>query len=493
MNKITKSSQYLFETLTEQIRSYYNAAGIAVAIVDKNGMTQYEHYFGCRDAERQLPIDQDTIFGLASVTKSFVALSIMQLTERGIVDLEAPVSRYIPEFTNKNQEPVLVKHFLCHSGGFFPVHRTIVKEIAEKLGLHQDADGNFACTIQNKKTGEPLAAGQSGKAGDLAYSDEIALAGVKTVAEQLDAQTKENGLIGRPGEYMSYCNDGFGLLSEIVHRMGGEKSFADYVKKHILEPLGMDRSGADYLRPRLDENSSLLYKKKDGVMTACHDYYDNAFVLGGAGSMKSTLSDMKKYITMYLNYGKSSDGTRLLSMEGIRAMCRPRIEYRPESWYCYGLATKKLDDLTVVEHGGSLTGVSSNMSWSHDAGAGVMVLCNTSDVPVSVIADAAMRMYHGRDPQDHRDLYEENPWSEAMQKAVLGLYRSGEEGEMEILMKDGEMKVSQGGKLSDLLMVQETLGVIRGPFKDAYLRFYMDEDDNVFAVGYGGRMLPKVS
>ena len=45
----------------------------------------------------------------------------------------------------------------------------------------------------------------------------------------------------------------------------------------------------------------------------------------------------------------------------IRSMCRPRMEYRPESWYCYGLATKKIDDVTVVEHGGSLTGVSSNI------------------------------------------------------------------------------------------------------------------------------------
>lgn len=468
MNKITKSNQYLFETLTEQIRNHYNAAGIAVAVVDKNGETQYEHYFGCRDAEKQLPIGQDTIFGLASVTKSFVALSVMQLAERGVIDLEAPVSRYIPEFTNKNQEPVLVRHFLCHSGGFFPVHRTVIKEIAEKLGLKEDA-------------------------GDLAYSDAMAEAGVKAVAKQLDAQTKENGLIGRPGEYMSYCNDGFGLLSEIVHRMGGEDSFAGYVKKNILEPLGMSRSGADYLRPRMDENSSLLYKKKGGVMEASHDYYDNAFVLGGAGSMKSTLADMKKYITMYLNYGKGSDGTRLLSKEGVRAMCSPRIEYRPESWYCYGLATKKLDDLTVVEHGGSLTGVSSNMSWSYDAGAGVMVLCNTSDVPVSVIADAAMRMYHGRAPQEHRDLYQENPWTEDMQAAACGLYRSGEDSEVEIFLENGGMKARQGGKVSDLVMVQETLGIIQGPFKDAYLRLFTDEEEKVFAIGFGGRMLQRIS
>lgn len=485
MNKITKSNQYLFETLTEQIRSHYNAAGIAVAIVDKNGETQYEKYFGCRDVKKQLPIDQDTIFGLASVTKSFVALSIMQLAERGIIDLEAPVKRYIPEFTNKNQDPVLVKHFLCHSGGFFPVHRTVVKEIAEKLGLYQDENGDFvskAPAVNSKATG----------AGDLAYSDEIASAGVKAVAEQLDAQTREKGLIGRPGEYMSYCNDGFGLLSEIVHRMGGEDSFAGYVKKNILDPLGMTRSGADYLRPREDKNSSLLYKKEGGSMAVCHDYYDNAFVLGGAGSMKSTLEDMKKYIAMYLNYGKGTDGTRLLSMEGIRSMCRPRIEYRPESWYCYGLATKKLDDLTIVEHGGSLTGVSSNMSWSFDAGAGVMVLCNTSDVPVSVIADAAMRMYHGRDPQEHRDLYEENPWTAGMQKAACGLYRSAEGPEVEILMEGGELKVRQSGRDSHFIMVQETLGIIQGPFKDGTLRLHADENGRVFAVGFGGRMLPRV-
>ena len=116
-------------------------------------------------------------------------------------------------------------------------------------------------------------------------------------------------------------------------------------------------------------------------MTGCKDYYDNAFVLGGAGSMKSTISDMKKILYMYLNHGKTPDGGRILSMEGIRSMCRPRMEYRPESWYCFGLATKKIDDVTVVEHGGSLTGVSSNMSWSYDAGCGVIVLCNTSDVP----------------------------------------------------------------------------------------------------------------
>lgn len=330
MNKITNASRFLFEELVSRIQERSNAVGIAVAIVDRNGNTQYEKFFGYRDQERKLPIDEDTIFGLASVTKSFVALSIMQLVEAGKVDLDDPVSKYIPEFTNRNQKPIKVWHFLCHTAGFYPMHRTIINEIAQKAGLDENETGDFA------------------------FCEKIALEGTKAVAELLDAQTKENGgLIGDPGNYMSYCNDGFGLLSEIVRRVGGENSFAEYVKKHILEPLHMERSSGEYVRPAADANAAILYKMQKGVMTSGRDYHDNAFSLGGAGSLKSTLADMKKYICMYLNYGKGIDGTRILSQEGVRTMCRPRIDYRPESHYCFGLSQKKLDDLTVMEHGGS--------------------------------------------------------------------------------------------------------------------------------------------
>lgn len=467
MNRINKTNQALFEELVKQIRVQGEAAGIAVAIIDENGETQYEKYFGYRDVEKQLPMDENTLFGLASVTKSFVALSIMQLAEKGLLDLDDPVSKHIPEFTNKNQDTVRIRHLLSHSGGFYPVHRTVVKEIAEKLGITEDT------------------------AGDLAYSLEMAKEGAKAVAEQLDAQTHGNGLIGRPGEYMSYCNDGYGLLSDIVRRVGGEASFAEYVQKNILEPLGMKRSGCDYLRPRLDENAATLYKKRKGVMEASKNYYDNAFVLGGAGAMKSSIADMKKILYMYLNKGKTPDGGRILSMEGIRSMCRPRIEYRPESWYCFGLATKKLDDLTVVEHGGSLTGVSSNMSWSYDAGCGVIVLCNTSDVPVSVIADAAMRMYHGRNPIDYRDIYQENPWTEATRKASVGHYVSGEGTVIDIEAAGEDIRVLVDGQEKNFVMVQENLGIIRGYVKDAYLTLFKNESGDVFATGFGGRMLPK--
>ena len=471
MNQINDTNKYLFEELVKQVKRQYNAAGIAVAVVDDEGNTAYENFFGYRDVEHQIPIDEDTIFGMASVTKSFVALSIMQLCEQGLMDLDDPVSKYIPEFTNKNQKTVRVRHFLNHSAGFYPTGRTQIKETAAAYGFKEE------------------------ELGDLAFVTELADIGVKLVAEQLDEQVMGIGLSGAPGTYMSYCNDVFGLLGEMVRRVSGEKSFSDYVKKHILNPLGMERSGCEYLRPRLDENSSVLYQVTGGNLVGCKDFYNSGFVLSGAGAMRSTLADMKKVVTMYLNRGKTPNGERLLSWEGIQAMCKPSIEYRPESWYCMGLATKKLDDLTIVGHGGSQLGVSSNMSWSYEAGAGVIVLCNTSDVPVSAIADAAMRMYHGRNPLDMRDMYQDNPWTEKTVKAAVGSYAT-DEGQVqnsvvEIFVEDGKVGLRADGKVQPFIMVNENVGLVRGFVKDGYVKLFKDGEGNVFAIGYGGRMLRK--
>ena len=103
MNRINDTNKYLFEELIKQIKRQYQAAGIAVAVIDDEGNTAYENFFGFRDVENEIPMDENTIFGMASVTKSFVALSVMQLCEKGLMDLDDPVSKYIPEFTNKNQ------------------------------------------------------------------------------------------------------------------------------------------------------------------------------------------------------------------------------------------------------------------------------------------------------------------------------------------------------------------------------------------------------
>lgn len=144
MNRIKETNRLLAENLVRSIMKDYEACGIAAAIIDKNGVTQYEKFWGVRDLESQKELDGETIFGLASVTKSFTALAIMQMEERGILKLDDPVSRYVPEFTNKNQKTVTIRHLLTHSGGFFPLPRILVDQVAAEMGLDEKEVGDLA-------------------------------------------------------------------------------------------------------------------------------------------------------------------------------------------------------------------------------------------------------------------------------------------------------------------------------------------------------------
>ena len=134
MNRMTQEGRAKLEELIARVMKDGQARGIAVGIVNAAGEIQYENYFGYRDAENKLPITRDTIFGMASVTKSFTALSIMQMQQDGLLKVDDPVSRYIPEFTNKNQsEPVKLWHLMCHSGGYFPLPRIVVDKTAQEI------------------------------------------------------------------------------------------------------------------------------------------------------------------------------------------------------------------------------------------------------------------------------------------------------------------------------------------------------------------------
>ncbi|MCI8888323.1 MAG: beta-lactamase family protein [Hungatella sp.] len=469
MDRMNGLNQQLAENLVESIMKDYDACGIAAAVIDGAGVTRYEKFWGVRDQESGLEVNGETIFGLASVTKSFTALAIMQMEEKGLLELDDAVSKYIPEFTNKNQKKVTIRHLMSHCGGFFPLPRILVGNVAESLGLKES------------------------EVGDFAYNDAIAQEGVRLVAGRLDEQTMEQGLNGEPGQYLSYCNDGFGLLSDIIRRYGGEASYADYLLNHILKPLGMERSFCDFVRPAEDSNAATLYKKVDGVMKGSRDYHDNAFVLNGGGAMKSTLNDLKKYLSMYLNQGRGLNGTRILSQYGIGEMCKPRQPYGAFGYYGYGLSTKQLDDLKVVEHGGSLPGVSSNIAFSYEADAAVIVLCNTSGVPVSLISNALLRAYNGKNPVEKRDLWQEASWDEKTIKEVTGTYVSGEGTKAEIYKReDGAVVVKEEDKEKVLIPVSSKSAIIRGKYSDLFVRLIESEEKGIYAVAYGSRLIPKV-
>lgn len=460
------TEQEKFESYVEKCMQAHQAVGMAVAVVDAQGKTKYEHFFGKRDRETGKPIDDETIFGLASLTKSFTCLAILKMQEDGLLKIDDPVSDYIPEFRGMNQgEPVLIRHLMIHSGGYFPQSRIVVDAVAKELGLDEAV------------------------VGDLAYNAELAREGCRQVAERLDAQKE---FIGRAGEYFSYCNDGYGLLSDIIYRHGGSASYADYLLEHILKPLGMERSFCDFVRPLKDENHATLYAVIAGELTQVKDYHDNAFVLNGGGAMKSTLKDLKKYVAMYLNQGVGLNGMAIANQKTIADMTTKHQMDTYVADYGYGLEIRELNGLQVTGHGGSLPGVSSNLLWCSEKGVGVIVLCNTEDVPVSGVAEAALKMGLGFEPESCRYHYENKPWETEYLKEACGVYASDEGTKVELCVGEaGEALLKNGDKVFPVTMIEPGHAMIAGEYSDTFIQMIADERRGIFGMRYGSRILPR--
>jgi len=461
---MTKNQIEKFEKLTTQIMETYGAQGVAVSVFGADE-TLYENFFGYKDTETQLAIDENTIFGIASVSKSFTCLALMQLAQKGVVDLEGYVCDYVPDFSGKFQKGVRLKHLMSHSAGFFPEKRILIKDVAQEMGIW----GN--------------------RAEDLAYNEELAKEGIKIIAGRLDSRSK---LIGRPDELMSYSNDSYGLIADIVRRHGGYKSFAEYVNENILKPLGMTRSSLEFDAPAEDANTSQLYIRRAGKMESSKDFYDNAFVLTGGGAIKSTIADLKKYTRMFMGGGTGENGAEILGRYYLKEMLKPRHLYRFQQYYGYGLATKFMDDVTIIGHGGSLTGVSAMFEWSYELGCGVVVLCNTSEVPAGAIADAAMKLAMGKDPEVIDEPYVEQAWDKETIAAAVGRYESPEGIVAELLCKDGEVALDYNGAAIKTRQARGGILLIDRPYNVGDLILCRNACGKIWGVRVGGRIIGKV-
>lgn len=459
MDGIETKKQEL-EDLILEIKETYKAKGIAVAAVDREGNTLYEQTFGYRNEEEQLPINEDTIFGLASISKSFTAICILQLVNAGVISLEDPVSNYLPYYSGiVKGQPVKIRHFLSHSGGYFPLKRTCIGPVAAILS-----------DVDSKE--------------DLSQREDIAETGARIVARQMEEQKVP---LGSPGEYMSYCNDGFGLLSEIIRLKGGEKSFADYVKKKVLLPLGMNRSNAEFRINTADSNAAILYSKEGEKSIADLDYTRLAFVLGGGGALKSTIRDFKRYLALYLGEEKPD----LLPQAWIREMMIPRVYHQPGCSYGYGLFLKDFKNTPLCFHNGSLPGVSSYFGICPDAGLGVVVLCNTEDVPVDPIGEAVLSVLLGGSAAVSKDRIVPIEWSREQIEDAAGFYQTDEGSEFSLISEKDSILMEQDGQRVCLIPVAGRRLLKEGRYKDTPIDLFTDEKGMIFAAKYGGRVYPK--
>ncbi|WP_243297848.1 beta-lactamase family protein [Bacillus litorisediminis] len=463
-----------FETYAEALISKYQIPGVAIGLAH-NGVPVYEKGFGFRNIEKKLPVTMDTVFGIASVTKSFTCVAIMQLQEQGQLNVHDPVVKYLPEFyagsdcTNK----MTIEHFMTHTAGLPPLPSLIY---AKKRSL--DADPSVkdypGLHIKEDDSQEPIDT----------YEQLMEYIG------KLDFE-----LLGEPGTEFSYSNDAYGLLGAIVERVSGI-SYESYVKQYILEPSGMKNTYFEIEEIKDYENITSLYatKKQENGETFVYEapIWWESPAMRGAGALKSTVHDMLKYAEIFRNKGKVGN-YQILTPESVEEMVKPRIQLTQGKYYGYGfMITPDFHGVTLVEHGGNLKGVASQVCIIPEKGITGMILTNLAGVPAPTIMNAALNDLEGRSITASSFTFEEVEVPAELLKDYEGIYQSMEGMELKFTANNGSLEVSAQGTSYPIKSIgsDKFVAIVRD--QTEVIRFIRNDQGKVIRAAYHLRQVSKV-
>lgn len=332
--------------------------GASIAVVD-GGEVVYAAGFGARNLESNEPATPDTVYGVASVTKSFTALAVLQLVESGDVALAAPVSEYVPFFEHLD-DPPSVEELLTHTSGM-------------------PSDAASVALILRGIDAAPVEVPLSSEADFNRYVDQ------STAFRTTDE------------ERFFYYNSGYEVLGRLVEAVDG-RSFAAYVDDEILAPIGMRRSSLD--PSILDERTDVMtpYMKEDGKSVET-PYPDKG--IGAAGGLLSPVSDLAEYLRFLLDPDPGVVDPTLLQAARESHVTRQTYLDGTDQQYGYGWMRRPLLDDELVEHGGTLGISASYVGYLEDAELGIAIGANTTpEIHPMTVGPALLAMLQGEDPVD---------------------------------------------------------------------------------------------
>jgi CubicO group peptidase (beta-lactamase class C family) len=299
--------------------------GVAVGIY-ADGAEDYA-FHGVTSVENPLEVNGKTFFQIGSTGKTYTATVIMILVERGIVDLNAPVRRYIPELRLKDAsvaERVTVLQLLNHTSGWAgDVHRD--------TGNGDDALARFV--------------------------DEV----LPTIEQ-----------VHPLGEVTSYNNAALNVAGRVIEKVTS-MTYEAAVQELLLDPLGLDESFF-FLRDIITRRFAVGHVEKDGVPQVARPWGDSRNS-NPAGGLSSTAADQIAYARFHLGDGRGKDGTRILSTETLQRMREPTAPYGDRhvgiSWML-----EHVGGVWFVEHGGSTSGQQSAFRMVPERDFAITVLTN---------------------------------------------------------------------------------------------------------------------
>jgi CubicO group peptidase (beta-lactamase class C family) len=310
-------------------------------LVAKKGAVVYKKAFGNANMELNVPIRTDMVFNLASVTKQFTAVGILQLVEQSKILLSDSLQKFIPDFPSKGYT-ITIENLLTHTSG-----------IRDYMQI------DYANLYMERWDFKP---------------------------KQLIDSFKNYALEFDPGTKFSYSNSGYYLLGYIIQKVSGQ-SYQSYIQNHLLKPLGLSHTYFD--------SSSIIipnrvngYRKEEDVFKNV-DYWSPTIEYA-AGGLISNVDDLFKWHKGLYSY-------QILKKETIQKAFIPYLlKDGTATGYGYGWFLKTSNGIKSIEHEGGIPGFKSNVIYFPAEDIFIAALFNCGTVPVDDLSNTISSIALGK-------------------------------------------------------------------------------------------------
>lgn len=312
----------------------------------KDGRALSEIHYGSANLEKKQAVDARTIYHWASNTKPFTGIAIMQLRDRGLLRLDDPVTKYLPELSevhNKfgSMDGIAIRHLMTHSAGF--------------RGSTWPWD-----------KGEPWEPYEP------------------TEYSQLVAMFPFTEILFRPGSKFSYSNPGIIFLGRIIEKLTDD-DYEVYVDKNILKPLGMHSSYFDATPYHLLKHRSHSYYIRDGKRSEGRFDVNTGITVSNSG-LNAPVADMVKYLNFLTGVGDRELYDAVLKRSSLEEMWRPQLPTAVDANGNSGFTTdigliyfvNRRDARTFIGHGGDQNGFISYIDFEPATRQASIIVFNTN-------------------------------------------------------------------------------------------------------------------
>ncbi len=387
---------------------------VSIALVDDQQVVWAKGY-GFADPAAKIPATAETVYRVGSVSKLFTDIAVMQLVEQGKLDIDAPVTRYLPNFHPKNSfdKPINLRQLMSHRSGL----------------VREPPVGN--------------------------YFDPTAPSLATTVTS-----LNSTRIVYAPESRTKYSNAGIATVGYVLEKTQGQP-FAKYLKRSVLDPLGLNRSSFEPTPQITNGLAKAFMWIVDG-----RTFPAPTFELGiaPAGCMYTTVEDLGHFMSVLFAGGRGSK-RQMLTQSTLDEMWKPQYaKVGQKTGFGIGFNISEMDGHRKIGHGGAIYGFATQLSALPDDKLGVVVVTtkDAANAVMSHIADLALKAMRAvRDGKPIPEPEKTSPVAPDRAKLLAGRYLNGEKGfdlidsstnKLSVLSTDGGFPVQLRSSGNDLIV-----------------------------------------